>query len=362
MQIKHDGQNYAPVGNFAPCCEEGEFKVGVLGLDHGHIFGMCNGLKEAGATIYKVFDEDKHKSSDFAHRYEGCIECNDIREVLEDPEIKLIAIASIPVNRADVALKALLHGKHVFIDKPAMVSFEQLEILRVAVAQSYKRLFVYFSERLHVEAAVCAEELIKQGAIGKVVGVQGFGPHRLNAPTRPEWFFDDRQFGGIITDIGCHQIEQILFFGGAQTARIIQSRVGNYTHKEFERFQDYGEVLLECDNGVAGFFRVDWFTPKGLNSWGDGRTFIIGDKGYIELRKYLNVASSKEGDQVFYVNDEGEHHLEASGKYGFPFFKRMIRDILDGTNNAMDQEYIFRVMSLAISAQRHALKLGDYDA
>ena len=362
MQIKHDGQNYAPVGIEAPCCKQGEFKVAVIGLDHGHIYGMCNGLKEAGAQIYKVYDDDPRKRAGFIFRYRHCLDCQRIEDILEDPKVDLIAIASIPYKRAEIALLALKYGKHVFVDKPAMVSFEQLENLKLAVARAHKRLFVYFSERLHVEAAVCAEELIKQGAIGRVLSVELLAPHRLNEASRPEWFFDKRKCGGIITDIGCHQIEQILFFGGAHSARIVHSRINNYAHREYPLFQDYGEVMLECDNGVAGFFRVDWFTPQGLNSWGDGRAFILGDKGYIELRKYLNVATSKEGDQVFYVNDEGEHHLEASGKYGFPFFKKMIRDILDGTNYAMDQDYIFKVMALALEAQAQAENLGGVHA
>ncbi|MDO5352027.1 MAG: Gfo/Idh/MocA family oxidoreductase [Succinatimonas sp.] len=362
MQIKYDGQNYAPQGSFAPICAKGEFKVGVIGLDHGHIYGMCNGLFEAGASIYKVYDEDIYKRSKFIEKYPLCQDCQCIDDILEDPSINLVAIAAIPVLRSKIALLCLKHGKHVFIDKPAMTSLKQLHTICQAVRDSNCRLFVYFSERLHVEAAVCAEQLIKEGKIGKVIGVQGFGPHRLNAQKRPEWFFDDTQFGGILTDIGCHQIEQILYFGKARDARIVSSRIGNYAHKEYPHFQDYGEVMLECDNGVSGFFRVDWFTPKGLHAWGDGRTFIIGDKGYIEMRKYINVTSNIEGDHVFYVDEEGEHYINASGKYGFPFFKQMIRDILDNTNTAMDQEYIFRVMALAISAQYNAVRIGDFHA
>lgn len=358
MQIKNDGQNYAPIGNANIVCKKGMFKVGVCGLDHGHIFGMCNGLKEAGADIYKVYDNNSDKSSDFCRRYSLCKKCNSFNEILEDPEIKLVAIASIPGDRAKVALKCLEYGKHVFIDKPAMVTLNEINLLKKAVKKYKKRLFVYFSERLHVEAAVCAEELIKQGVIGKVVSVQGFGPHRLSEKSRPEWFFDDKRFGGIITDIGCHQIEQILFFAGASDGKIISSRIGNFAHKQYLHFQDYGDVTFECSNNVAGYFRVDWFTPDGLNSWGDGRTFIVGERGFIELRKYINIAESKEGDHVYYVNETGEHHIEASGKYGFPFFGRMIRDILDSTDKAMSQDYIFRVMELAITAQKNALKIG----
>ncbi len=360
MQIKDDGQNYAPHGIFTPVCAKNEFKVGVIGLDHGHIYGMCNGLFEAGAEICKVYDKDSSKVEVFIRKYPSCEICQSADDILKDPSINMVVTAAVPAFRSEIELLSLKHGKHVFADKPAMTSLKQLYSVCQEVKKSKCRLFVYFSERLHVEAMVCAEQLIKDGKIGKVIGVQGFGPHRLSANERPEWFFNDKKSGGILTDIGCHQIEQILFFSNARDARILCSRIGNYAHREYKNFQDYGEVMLECDNGVSGFFRVDWFTPSGLRAWGDGRTFIIGDKGYIEIRKYLDVASNNEGDHIFYADAEGEHYINASGKYGYPFFKQMIRDILDGTNKAMDQEYIFRVMALAIGAQHNAVRIDDF--
>ena len=216
---------------------------------------------------------------------------------------------------------------------------------------------MYYSERLHVEASVYAENLIAQGAIGKVVQVMGWGPHRINIPTRPQWFFEKERYGGILVDIGCHQIEQILHFAGAKDAQIQLSRVANYHNQTYPNFEDYGDVSLVCDNGAAGYFRVDWFTPDGLGAWGDGRTIVMGTDGYIELRKYLDIARDPEGDHVYLVNHEGEHHFRAAGQCGFPFFGRFIRDCLDGTETAMRQDHAFRAIELAIQAQEQAILL-----
>ncbi len=358
MQKKNNGQNYAPVGKRVPCCGKGEFVFAATGLDHGHIYGMCNGLIEAGAELACVYDEDVGKVENFVKKYPGCKVCHSLSDLLEDPRIQLVAIASIPGDRAKIAVKCLQAGKHVFVDKPIAISIDEIDELEKLATLNRRRVFAYFSERLHVEAAVCAEKLISNGVIGRVINVTGFGPHRIDEKNRPQWFFDDRRFGGIITDIGCHQIEQIMFFSGASDASIDMSRIGNYSHKQYPYFQDYGDVSLTCNNGASGFFKVDWFTPDGLCAWGDGRTFITGEKGYIELRKYLDIGRDTEGDQVYYADENGEHHINASGKYGFPFFGRMIRDILDGSDLAMRQDYIFRVMRIAITAQNIARRIN----
>lgn len=357
MQEKKEGSTYAPKGIAQAVCEKGAFPVGVIGLDHGHIYGMCNGLSEAGAEIVLVYDPDAEKVKTFQEAFPSAKAAASMEEVL-NADVKMIASAAIPSHRAEIGLKALFNGKDYFSDKPSFTKLEQIEAVRRAVKETGKKYFTYFSERLHVEASVYAEQLLRENKIGKVVQVMGWGPHRLSEPTRPEWFFEEEDFGGILTDIGCHQIEQLIFYAGAKDARIVSSRTGNYNHKQYPHFQDFGDATIQCDNGVSGYFRVDWFTPDGLGAWGDGRTLIIGTEGYIEIRKYLDIANNPEGDHVYWVDKSGEHHECASGKCGFPFFGGMIRDCLDRTETVMTQEHIFRVMELAVTAQRDAANVG----
>jgi predicted dehydrogenase len=357
LQNKNDGATYAPKGKAAPVCGPGEFSVGVIGLDHGHIFGMCNGLVEAGATIGLVYDPDAAKVGEFLKEFPGAVAARSREEVFASPA-KLIATAAVPCDRAGIGVAAMNAGKDCFSDKPAFTSREGLESAREASGRTGRKFFVYFSERLHVEGSVCAGELIKSGAIGRVLSVVGMGPHRLSASSRPAWFWEKEKYGGILVDIGCHQIEQIVHFAGAGDARIVSSRSGNYANRQYSGFEDFGDAALVCDNGAAGYFKVDWFTPDGLGAWGDGRTLITGTDGYIEIRKYINVAESPEGDHVYYVNGEGERHIMASGKYGFPFFGAMIRDCLDRTETAMAQDYVFRISQLAIEAREHAQTAG----
>lgn len=355
--MQREGYNYAPKGKYNPVCAKGEFPVGVIGLEHGHIYGMCNGLIEAGATIAKVWDPDPHKMEVFKKRHPEVAIAHCEEEIFESKTIKLIVSATIPDQRGILGIKAMLSGKNYFCDKPPFVSFEDLYRARAVAKKTGKKFAVYYSERIHVEAATHAEELIKQGAIGRVLHVMGWGPHRLSPKQRPSWFFDKRRYGGILVDLGCHQIDQILHFAGAKDGSILTSRVANYHHKEHPNFEDYGDVMINCDNGVAGYFRVDWFTPDGLTTWGDGRVIILGTEGYIELRKYLDVASDPEGDHVILVNSEGEYHFKVAKKCGYPFFGRFIRDCLDGTEEAMSQEQVFRVAELSLVAQEKAIHL-----
>ena len=287
-----DGMFYAPKGKPQPVVKPGEFKIAAIGLDHGHIYGMCNGLTEAGAEVKWVYDPDPAKVEQFRKSFPQAEAAASKDEILEDPEVKLVASAIIPSLRGPLGLEVMAAGKDYFVDKGPFTTLEQLEQTRAVVKETAKKYMVYYSERLHVESAVYAGQLIEQGAIGRVLHVAGFGPHRINIPGRPEWFFQKEHYGGILADIGSHQVEQFLYYTGAKDAEVTHAKVANYHHKEFPGLEDFGDATLVADNGATGYFRVDWFTPDGLPTWGDGRTIIMGTEGYIELRKYLDVGGT----------------------------------------------------------------------
>lgn len=355
---KKDGMNYAPKGIPSAVVSENEFLVGVIGLDHGHIYGMCNGLVEAGAKIVYVFDEDQKKVQQFKEAFSNVIIAKDKSEILENNDIHMIASACIPYQRAELGILAMKKGKHYFVDKAPITTIEQLELVKETIVSTGKRFFVYFSERLHVESAVFAGELIRKGAIGKVLQVSGFGPHKEGLGKRPDWFYEKEKYGGILCDIGCHQVEQFLYFANEKNATIVNSQIANYEHPEYPGLDDYGDILLVGETGTSGFFRLDWFTPQGQKVWGDGRVFILGTKGTIELRKYENVAVTDKGDHVFLCNEEGEFYYDVNGKVGYPFFGEMILDCINGTETAMTQEHILKAAELAVKAQMSARRLS----
>lgn len=355
---KSDGMNYAPQGKPAPVCEKGEFIFAATHLEHGHIYGQTNGLLEAGGELRWVFDPDPGKVSAFQAKYPGVRAARSLDEILEDADVHLVAAAAVPSDRGPLGCQVLRAGKDYFTDKTPFTSLEQLDEARKTVAETGKKYMVYYSERLHVECAVHAGKLIADGAIGRVVSVTGFGPHRVgDTAARPAWFFDKARYGGILCDIGSHQIEQFLFYTSAQDAKVVNASVANYRFKDFPELEDYGDANLVADNGATNYFRVDWLTPAGLRTWGDGRTLILGTHGYIELRKYIDVARDTAGDQLFLVNDEAEQHLSLSGKVGYPFFGQLILDSLNRTENAMTQQHAFKAAELCLTAQNAARRI-----
>ena len=352
---KSDGMNYAPEasGVIERVVKPGEFRFAAIGLDHGHIYGMTRGLVEAGATLAFVYDPDPVKVKKFLQTYPQAV-FKERDEILRDASIQLVASAIVPCKRAALGLEVMDAGKDFFSDKPGMLTEEEVDAVEKKIKETGRRYFIYFSERIHVEGAVYAERLIKSGALGRIVTVTILAPHRLNPASRPDWFWDPKQNGGIIGDIGSHQLEQFLTYSGAKSARISASHVGNFHNPEHPDFQDFGDVSIVADNGTTGYLRVDWFTPDGLGAWGDGRLFIVGTKATVEIRKYLDVGRSNEGDQVYLVDKDGEHHLSVRGKTGFPFFGAMILDCINRTELAIGQEHTLDAMRLTIRAQEHA--------
>ena len=353
-----DGMNYAPTGKPRPVVGPGEFVFSAVRLDHGHIYGMTNGLLEAGATLKYVYDPDTKKVEAFIKAYPQATPTRSEEEALQDTETRLIAGAAITSERCALGLRALRAGKDYFTDKAPFTTMDQLNSAKQAVKATGGKYMVYYSERLHVESAILAGYMIDQGEIGRVLSVTGFGPHRLSAAGRPDWFFRREKYGGILCDIGSHQIEQYLHFAGEEDARVDCSRVANYAHPEYPELEDFGDCALTGKNGSTNYFRVDWFNPDGLRSWGDGRAFILGTKGYIEIRKYINVAAQNaDGNHLFLVNGEGERYIQADGVTGYPFFGQLILDCLNRTENAMTQAHAFKAAELCLIAQEKASKI-----
>ncbi len=350
FQVK-DGATYAPTSNAEPVCRPGEFHFASCFLNHGHIYGQTNGLRDAGGTLKWVYDPDQSRVDAFVAKYPGVKVARSFDEVLADPEIKLINGAAIPCDRAAIGQQTLAAGKHYFTDKAPFTTMEQLAEARAAVRRTGLRWFVYYSERLHNDAAWQAGEIIRSGALGRVLQVLNLAPHRLNAPSRPAWFFDKKCYGGILTDIGSHQVEQFLTYAGCADATVNFARSENFNNPAHPGLEDFGELSLSGDNGASFYGRVDWFTPGGQSVWGDGRTFVVGTQGSLELRKYTDIARSSPASRLFLTDGNREQEIDCLGKTGFPFFGRLIRDLLDGTDTAMSQAHVFKAAELTLRAQ-----------
>lgn len=327
-----------------------------LGLDHRHIYGMTQNMLDVGATCLGYWTQGAPETLDgFTKRFPDLIRFANLEDALA-AKADLALISAIPADRATLAVRAMRQGMDVMTDKPGCTTLDQLSEIKTCVAQTGRIWSINFSERFEVPAVTRATELVNAGAIGKVVNTIGMGPHRLNRATRPGWFFERDRYGGILTDIASHQIDQFLHFTGAQDAVVTNAYVANYANPEDAQLQDFGEVSLRSAS-ASGYIRVDWYTPDALPTWGDGRLTILGTQGYIELRKYVDVGGPEGTDHLVLVNGDRCEKIDASDA-GLPYFERFAHDIAHRTETAMSQRHCFTVMELALNAQM----LAEQDA
>ncbi|HVF65327.1 MAG TPA: Gfo/Idh/MocA family oxidoreductase [Casimicrobiaceae bacterium] len=332
-------------------------KFAAIGLDHRHIYDQVQSLVDAGAQCVGYWTDGTPKTLDgFVKRFPELPRVDDRRRLLDDPSIRLITCAAIPCDRAMHAVEAMRAGKDFMVDKPGVTTFDQLDEVR-GVQQHAGRIWtVNFTERFEVRAVTRALELVRAGAIGDVVQTVGLGPHRLNRGLRDPWFFDRGKYGGILVDIASHQIDQFLAFTGASDAEIVLARTSNIAHAGDPDFEDFGEIVMTTGDANA-YIRVDWFTPDGLPTWGDGRLFITGTRGSIELRKYVDIAGRAGKDHLFLVDAKDARYVDC-GDAGLPYYDNLLRDIEARTETSMSQAHCYRVCELALRAQTIAAKAG----
>ncbi len=331
-------------------------RFSVIGLNHGHIYSQVEAVIRGGGQLVGFYAKEVDLTDAFAKRYPQAKLVKTEKEILEDASTQLIVSASIPVDRAPLGIQVMKHGKDFLVDKPGITTLAQLEEVR-RVQKETKRIYsIMYSERFENRATVKAGELVKAGAIGQVIQTIGLGPHRINLPTRPEWFFDKAKFGGILCDIASHQFDQFLFFTGSTEAEVVSSQVGNIHYPQYPQFEDFGDVTIRGNNGT-GYIRVDWFTPNGLNTWGDGRLTILGTDGFIEIRKNVDLAGHEGGNHLFIVDNKETRYVDCS-KEPLPFGEQLVNDIVNRTETAMTQAHCFLATELALKAEKQAQKLS----
>jgi predicted dehydrogenase len=331
-------------------------RFGVVGVNHGHVYGQVAAVVRGGGELVSFYAKEPELAQEFAKRYPNVRQARNESEVLEDSSLQLVVSAGIPDERAPLGVRVMQHGKDFLVDKPGATTLEQLAEVRRVQAETNRIFSILYSERLENQATVRAGELVKAGAIGRVLQTIGLGPHRMNAPQRPAWFFDRQRFGGILCDIASHQADQFLFFTGSTRADVVSAQVGNLAHSQYPLFEDFGDVSLSGSGGT-GYIRVDWFTPDGLATWGDGRLTILGTDGFIEIRKNIDIAGRPGGSHLFLVDQKETRYVDCT-QQALPFGDQFVSDVANRTEAAMPQAHCLLAMELVLRAQKEARRIG----
>ncbi len=337
-----------------------QIRFAVCGMSHDHVYGMIGAIQRGGGEMVAAWGGEQDKLAQFKSHFPDVKIVKTQEEILEDPSIQLVLSSQIPIERAPLGIRVMKHGKDYLSDKPGVITMEQLGEVRRTIEETGRIYAIMYSERLEVKAAVYAGQLVKQGAIGKVIQTVNIAPHQIyqhgglngGGGGRPEWFWDPAKYGGILCDIGSHQVDQFLFYTGSTSADVAESQVANVRHPDHPLFQDFGDVVLRGNRGF-GYVRLDWFTPDGLGTWGDGRLFILGTDGYIEVRKYTDVAVKPQGNNLFLVDRNSARYVDCNNMM-LPFGSQFVADIVNRTHLAQDQTQCLLAAELVIRAQMAA--------
>lgn len=352
---KVDGSSYEFRKDPGTVVKPGEFKFASVQFEHGHnLYGITPAMIQAGAELKWIYDKKEENLKKAAEVYPNAKVARCLDEILEDPEVRLVTAADIPCDRGPLGITCMKAGKDYMTDKCPFTSLEQLNDAKKVAYETGRKYGVYYSERLCSECSMVAGDLIEQGAIGRVLNVIGLGPHRMGEySSRPDWFFRRKQYGGIICDIGSHQVEQFLYFAGAKDAKVTFARACNMNNPAYPELEDFGEANMVADNGASFYFRVDWFTPAATakRTFGDGRTMIIGTEGFIELRKWVDIGTEFGRSQLYLNDNVNDVHIDTHDTVGARFFGEFILDCINRTENAMTQEHAFKAAELCLKAQ-----------
>lgn len=326
-------------------------RFAAVGLNHSHLQGQIAAVIRGGGELVSFFGKEPDLAAAFAKRYPSAKLARSEREILDDPSIQLVVSAAIPSERAPLGIEVMRHGKDFMVDKPGTTTLEQLADVRRTQAET-KRIYSVLIERHEHKATLKAAELVKAGAVGQVIQTVSLGPHRMNPESRPPWFFKREQYGGILCDLASHHVDQFVFFTGSTDAEIVASQVANVHHPQYPELEDFGDVMLRGNAGL-GYVRVDWFTPGGLNVFGDGRLTILGTDGYIEIRKSVDIAGRPGDNHLFLVDNKSARHIDC-GDVPLPYGERLVDDVLHRTETANSQQETFLAMEIALKAEKSA--------
>jgi predicted dehydrogenase len=335
-------------------------RLAAIGVTHDHIHGMTETMLREGAQIVSFFSDEEDVAAEYGRKFPQARRVSDRRAILEDASIHMVLTSAIPADRAEIAIAAMRHGKDVMSDKPGMTTLAQLAEVRRVQEETGRIYSIRYSEHFDRRSVVKAGELVAAGAIGNVVNMVGLGPHRLRPQTRAPYFFDRNQYGGILCDIASHQVEQVLFFADTLDAEVVSASVANRGNPQTPGLQDFGDMHVRTAGGATGYVRVDWFTPDGLPTWGDGRFVILGTEGYIELRKYIDIAGREGTDHLFIADRTSTRYLDCSDVVR-PYCRQLIADVLNRTGTAMPQARCYKAMELVLRAQQMAERGTEWE-
>jgi len=322
--------------------------IAVLGTAHPHVMQMAQEVHQVpGAKVVGIYDEDAGRLKAAAEQLKAPAFA-DLDDLLSRrPKVALVG--AVPSDRAKLAERALRAGAAAVVDKPLALSADDLALVRRASEQTGKRVIVLYPYRGH-PLVRAARRAVREGRIGKLVRIFAAGPHKVNAPTRPEWFWHPKTNGGIFEDIGSHHIDFCCWMTDDSPVWACAME-GNFDQPDHPEFRDFGQALLRFGSGVQAHVEVDWLNPHSMRNFGDTRFWVLGTSGKIELRL---------GDEVsgqIWTNTAAAQPLAGEGPDMGAWINQLIENLLHDRPVEIEPEEVWRTSAATLMAQAAAERL-----
>ncbi|MCC7349716.1 MAG: Gfo/Idh/MocA family oxidoreductase [Phycisphaerales bacterium] len=320
--------------------------IAVLGTAHPHVMHVAHEIHGVpGAKLIGVYDEDPARLKEAADQLKVPA-FSDLAALLA-LKPKLALVGSVPCDRAMLAERALRAGASVLVDKPLALSHDHLEKVKQAAKDSGKRVMVLYPYRGH-PLVRAARRALREGRIGKLVRIFAAGPHKVNAPTRPAWFWHPDQNGGIFVDIGSHHIDFCCWMAD-QSPIWVSAIEGNFDQPNHPQFRDFGQAMMRFESGMMAHVEVDWLNPISMRNFGDTRFWLSGTKGKIELRL---------GDEAcghIWTEKAAGEVLAGEGPDMGQWTNQLIENLLNDRPVEIEQDEVWRTSAATLLVQKNAI-------
>lgn len=276
-------------------------KYGILGAAHGHVFTFVEHMAKAGWELDCILQDQEENSRQLSEKY-GVPLVDGVTSVLD----RGIAVAECfcpPVERIERIRACAEQGIHVMSDKPLVIDEEGLRSLEDILQKGKIQVGALFTLRFQPSVRAL-KDLLEQGRLGRLISVEILNPHKLTPSKRPEWHFLPEQAGGVAADLLTHSVDLFHWLSNRTEVLDYNSFITKSILPEKPDFYDFASAMLRTEDGISGYFRVDWHMPQAHWNWGDVRIFCVGSDGCAELRASGDPLNKREMLILYSQNEE----------------------------------------------------------
>ena len=246
------------------------FKVGVIGCGYWGPNLIRNFSQMSRSTVVRIADLDWDRLKHMKELYPYIETTTDYKQIITDPEIEIVAIATPVGLHYKIAAEALTAGKHTFVEKPLTASTAQAEKL-IALSEKYNRKLMVGHTFLYTSAVRKMKEIIDSGELGKIYYISS---QRLNLGL----FQPDIN---VIWDLAPHDISIILFLLDRNPMAVSAIGTSHYN----QEIEDVAILSLQFSENLIAFIHTSWLDPDKVR-----RMTVVGSK---KMMVYDDVQSTE---------------------------------------------------------------------